>query len=311
MQMANPDLYRMPHDPYSRHAHQMSFAQPAPRQRTAIACRYCRRRKIRCSGFESSQDGRCSNCQRFNQECIFTPVSSQTQAFVPAHTQYPQMRQIPGRGGGRPPFPSGGHVQLYGAHGQPINLPSDYPLGNPSHPSFAGRSGSPTFSYEDYESGESRGEERERERGVSGEIHPPSLPPLPRRSSQGDYPSHWNREPVSPPTLPLAARAYSPPIGPGGYGESAPSTFYPPTPTRRTSPPTPYSGERPTSISPHPTIHPPMWPGPPRPESAGPSSAHTVPSIHPMQLANIIDQSQPQQRSAHDNEMLNQLKRGL
>ncbi len=46
----------------------------APRQRTAVACRYCRRRKIRCSGFESSADGRCVNCIRFNQQCVFTPI---------------------------------------------------------------------------------------------------------------------------------------------------------------------------------------------------------------------------------------------
>ncbi|KAK5115120.1 hypothetical protein LTR62_001817 [Meristemomyces frigidus] len=81
--------------------------QPAPRQRTAIACRYCRRRKIRCSGFDQSEDGRCTNCQRFSQECVFTPVSAQTQAFVPAHTVW--------RGQNPPP-----NTQLYGAYGQPL-----------------------------------------------------------------------------------------------------------------------------------------------------------------------------------------------
>lgn len=57
-----------------------SFAlrRPIPaRQRTSIACRYCRRRKIRCSGFDpENPDSRCSNCIRFNQECVFIPVSS-------------------------------------------------------------------------------------------------------------------------------------------------------------------------------------------------------------------------------------------
>ncbi|EOD50873.1 putative c6 transcription protein [Neofusicoccum parvum UCRNP2] len=106
--------------------------QPAPRQRTAIACRYCRRRKIRCSGFEASEDGRCTNCVRFSQECIFTPVSAQTQAFVPAHTVW--------RGAGAPP-------PLYGAYGQPLPTtqpPPDsyrtphpqpgYPLPSPTGP---------------------------------------------------------------------------------------------------------------------------------------------------------------------------------
>ncbi|OBT50180.1 hypothetical protein VE04_09736 [Pseudogymnoascus sp. 24MN13] len=79
----------------------MAFSQTAPRQRTAIACRYCRRRKIRCSGFEDNPTGKCQNCQRFQQECIFTPVSSQAQAFVPAHAAYPHMRNVMGPDGAR------------------------------------------------------------------------------------------------------------------------------------------------------------------------------------------------------------------
>ncbi|RPA81858.1 hypothetical protein BJ508DRAFT_414570 [Ascobolus immersus RN42] len=61
-----------------------SLQQCTPRQRTAIACRYCRRRKIRCSGFENADDGRCLNCQRFSQECVFTPVSTHNPA-IPQH----------------------------------------------------------------------------------------------------------------------------------------------------------------------------------------------------------------------------------
>lgn len=73
--------------------------------------------QIRCSGFESSEDGRCTNCVRFSQECVFTPVSAQTQAFVPAHTVW--------RGNGQPP-------PLYGAYGQP--LPSAHAGGPPPPP---------------------------------------------------------------------------------------------------------------------------------------------------------------------------------
>ncbi|EEQ27688.1 C6 zinc finger domain-containing protein [Microsporum canis CBS 113480] len=124
------DPYRLPHPhphaaPYQRPPDMYGAPPPgpppvvyqaaAPRQRTAIACRYCRRRKIRCSGFDTSQDGRCSNCVRFNQECMFTPVSSQAQAFVPAHTAYPHLRATQG-GRGRP----GEGVVLYGPHGQPL-----------------------------------------------------------------------------------------------------------------------------------------------------------------------------------------------
>lgn len=47
---------------------------------------------------------------------MFTPVSSQAQAFVPAHAAYPHLRQQQGRGRGYP----GDGVTLYGAHGQPL-----------------------------------------------------------------------------------------------------------------------------------------------------------------------------------------------
>ncbi|KAL1974191.1 hypothetical protein VTN31DRAFT_5751 [Thermomyces dupontii] len=113
-----PGAYQRPPDMYAQPPQPLVYQAPAPRQRTAIACRYCRRRKIRCSGFENSQDGRCSNCIRFNQECMFTPVSSQAQAFVPAHAAYPHLRnQAAGRG--RAGYPGDG-VVLYGAHGQPL-----------------------------------------------------------------------------------------------------------------------------------------------------------------------------------------------
>ncbi|KAK2736342.1 hypothetical protein FQN57_000792 [Myotisia sp. PD_48] len=130
------DPYRLPHPhPHAQYSQRppdmyapqapapppVVYQAAAPRQRTAIACRYCRRRKIRCSGFDTSQDGRCSNCVRFNQECMFTPVSSQTQAFVPAHTAYPHLRAA--QGGRRP-----GEVILYGPQGHPLPPPNP-PLG--------------------------------------------------------------------------------------------------------------------------------------------------------------------------------------
>lgn len=45
-----PSMYQgHPQDPYRGGPPQhLSFGQPAPRQRTAIACRYCRRRKVIC-----------------------------------------------------------------------------------------------------------------------------------------------------------------------------------------------------------------------------------------------------------------------
>ncbi|KAL2042670.1 hypothetical protein N7G274_004429 [Stereocaulon virgatum] len=138
----HPGMYP-PHDMYAPYPpdprglppqHMAYQSQPAPRQRTAIACRYCRRRKIRCSGFEASDDGRCTNCQRFQQECIFTPVSSQAQAFVPAHTAYPHLRNpgaMPPQRGGRPIYPQQGQPAIYGAHGQPLGPPMSH---DPNYP---------------------------------------------------------------------------------------------------------------------------------------------------------------------------------
>lgn len=48
------------------------------RQRTAVACRYCRKRKIRCTGMSPNpnDDRRCSNCRRLDQECVYMPVGA-------------------------------------------------------------------------------------------------------------------------------------------------------------------------------------------------------------------------------------------
>ncbi|KAL2758358.1 hypothetical protein ACRALDRAFT_2040562 [Sodiomyces alcalophilus JCM 7366] len=91
--------------------------QAAPRQRTSIACRYCRKRKIRCSGYQSAPGGKCVNCSRMNQECIFQPVSSSSStAFIPVSA-------VPG---GVPPG-----TPLYGAYGQPLHPGSLPPSGPP------------------------------------------------------------------------------------------------------------------------------------------------------------------------------------
>ena len=98
--------------------------------------------QIRCSGFEDNPSGKCQNCTRFQQDCIFTPVSSQAQAFVPVHAAYPHMPLGPD---GRPRmmYPQ----QLYGAHGQPLGpMPqhggpppqgySEYPVPSPTTPYY-------------------------------------------------------------------------------------------------------------------------------------------------------------------------------
>ncbi|KAI5778723.1 putative C6 transcription factor [Geopyxis carbonaria] len=306
---------------YPQHYHQ----QPAPRQRTAIACRYCRRRKIRCSGFETSPDGRCANCMRFNQECVFTPVSSQTQAFVPAHAL------VVGRSS-----------QLYGPQGQP--LPAGYQaqgLEYHSHPP-------PPATHQPYRLPSPNGNGESDPRGyMHHELDRRGLPPLPpqpppppsnsvpygRRSSAGDYPNHYAAQPPSPSSHlppPHGPFAHSPPSigGPASstYGPApnfgpgqVSGGYYPapqavaPAPPRPESPGSHPSSEEHPSVSPQPQkFHPPMM----RPTSTGPSSPGGP--IPPMQISDIIDpidpnppplsQSGPHStRSAADRDVLNRL----
>src|SRR4051794_25747202 len=127
---------------------------------------------------------------RFNQDCIFTPVSAQTQAFVPAHTVW--------RGVGQPP-------PMYGAYGQPLPpashaeayaqpprqgqyLPSPTAATGPyqAHSAYSPQSGAP------YD--EASRDAHSRKRPYT-EPHTPTLPPpnpasasqLPRHSTGPDY----------------------------------------------------------------------------------------------------------------------------
>ena len=57
MYQGQPGQMPYPTGPHPNSQQQpVSFAQPAPRQRTAIACRYCRRRKVCLSGLPRSTD---------------------------------------------------------------------------------------------------------------------------------------------------------------------------------------------------------------------------------------------------------------
>jgi hypothetical protein len=287
------------------HYHQ----QPAPRQRTAIACRYCRRRKIRCSGFETSPDGRCANCMRFNQECVFTPVSSQSgpiQAFVPA-----------------PPGAVSGRTQIYGPHGTP--LPAGYMQGVgadvPHHlppPLYGNGSEQPPYASQ------------------QPDDRSPHLPPPPtghgshslssfgRRSSGEDY-HHYSNQPPSPSShlhapghFPLSSINGSSTYPSSSYGQGPPpptaGSYYP-----RPDSPGSHRAEH-SSVSPQPSLgsrfHPPMMPPPGR-RDVPTSPTGPMPS---MQIADLIDggaaphdPSQPPHlrqhaaRSAADGDMLNRL----
>ncbi|KAJ5772430.1 hypothetical protein N7520_002959 [Penicillium odoratum] len=285
------DPYRLPppppgynSDPYGSPG-SGPYTAAAPRQRTAIACRYCRRRKIRCSGFESSSDGRCTNCVRFNQECMFTPVSSQAQAFVPAHAAYPHLRNA---------GPRGSPVTLYGAHGQPLpshQQPHQQPPGGPETtlPPPQG-------------------------------MYPPHyVPPL--ASSMPDPRQHGRRGSGSEPAYPDPTNLA--PVTPTGSlpGFQNSSHYYAPQQDRRTSPQNAYPYEPRHSSSPHGSPYPPMQPpasGPTPP----PSTATSTPSGSTRGGLNVRDMLNPGEnpnpsgnsgdshgRSSADSDMLNALNR--
>ncbi|KIX10239.1 uncharacterized protein Z518_01320 [Rhinocladiella mackenziei CBS 650.93] len=160
-QPMQPDAYRLPppYPPAHGYYPPQHYAPPppaaAPRQRTAIACKYCRKRKIRCSGYDSSPDGRCQNCVRFNQQCLFHPVSSQA-AFVPANAVYGPGARAPIAGQSDSRTGQNGHEQpmLYGAHGQPLGPPG--PHGQPQYnypPPPPAHSYPPPQSYPPYQAG--------------------------------------------------------------------------------------------------------------------------------------------------------------
>ncbi|KAI1392190.1 uncharacterized protein F4822DRAFT_389891 [Hypoxylon trugodes] len=173
------------------HAGAAVMQQSAPRQRTSIACRYCRRRKIRCSGYQNSPGGKCTNCIKMNQECVFQPVSSSSStAFVPVSA-------LPN---GIPPG-----TQLFGAYGQPLAGPSNlasagsYQTANPQYdqplPSPTGSYGS--FSEERSEAGRRRPRPSEDEHGVR--LPPPNTFPddNPRRRSPSSSSSPSHLQPLS------------------------------------------------------------------------------------------------------------------
>ncbi|KAF9886234.1 hypothetical protein FE257_011847 [Aspergillus nanangensis] len=269
-----PDVYAQQQPPPT-----VVYQAAAPRQRTAIACRYCRRRKIRCSGFESSQDGRCSNCIRFNQECMFTPVSSQAQAFVPAHAAYPHLRNAqPGR--------PGAGVMLYGAHGQPLPPQQQPQPPDSTLPPPQGMYQHPYGSAPPLTSG------------------PPENRPIGRRGSGSgfEYPDPTNLAPVTPAT---SASGYS--------THPAPSQYYPPAPPsdRRPSPQSAYPYDGRHSSSPHSSPYPPMHSSqtamtPP------PTSTPSGGSRGGLNVRDMLNPGDSQGRSSTDSDMLNALnRRGL
>ncbi|KAJ4364228.1 hypothetical protein N0V95_000850 [Ascochyta clinopodiicola] len=281
---------------------------------------------IRCSGFEATEDGRCSNCLRFNQDCIFTPVSAQTQAFVPAHTVW--------RGVGAPP-------PLYGAYGQPLppaNHADAYgqqpPRQGPPPPQQQQQQylPSPTAGPYSYGPPSAHSDEGSRDDLIGRkrphpEPHTPTLPPpapgsasqAPHRVSGQDYAY------PEPPSLTQAPRTATPSAP---YSSAPPATqpYYTAQPPRQASPQSAYRYDPSrTSSSPHsqaPTTpgsasapyYPPqtngaLQPNPPRSDGRTPPPPTSQPASRPGMRINDLVSDNGNGRSSTDSDMLNMLNR--
>lgn len=232
---------------------------------------------------------------------MFTPVSSQAQAFVPAHAAYPHLRnQAQGRGRGAYP---GDGVMLYGAHGQPLP-PQQQPPPPPPETTLPPPQGMYQHPYG-------------RPPHLDNQNAPPTLPPMSqdqvscrqrlpvmkcrflpfqqrqpgtrRGSGAGfEYPDPTNLAPVTPA---VSAPNYSAP------------PYYPASNDRRPSPQSGYSYDR---NSPHTASYPPMQAGQTPPPTSTPSTSRG--GLNVRDMLNPGDQGQSG-RSSTDSDMVNALNR--
>ncbi|KAF2839819.1 hypothetical protein M501DRAFT_901355, partial [Patellaria atrata CBS 101060] len=244
------------HPQYLNHQYQTAHErqppqQPGARQRTAIACRYCRRRKIRCSGFDANEDGRCTNCVRFSQECVFTPVSAQTQAFVPAHAAA---------------YRGNGPLQYFGPHGNPLpreeqlrihqqqqQQQAGYALPSPTGPYST--TAPPNVSYPPFPAYDDRS---------SRDVPPPSSASSVTSTSSRKRPADSPHTPTLPPPNPATTSQLPGPRS-GSSHDAHPTHAYPPPPSTHQH----YTYPDPTSLTPaavspassaasyHSNVHPP------------------------------------------------------
>jgi hypothetical protein len=260
---------------------------------------------------------------RFNQDCIFTPVSAQTQAFVPAHTVW--------RGVGNPP-------PMYGAYGQPLPPASHAEAyGQPPRqqaylPSPTGASG-PSQAHYAHSPSAAPYDEAGRD-SLNGrkrpfpEPHTPTLPPpqpgsasrLPHRGAGQDYTYAETSSLTSAASPATSTTSYSsapPPQGTQAYygsqppRQASPQGAYPYDPSRASSSPhtqppatpgaTPYYAAPPQANG---ALHPP----PPRSDGTTPPPAAPSSSRPSMRINDLVTDNGPI-RSSTDSNMLSMLNR--
>ncbi|KAJ9663129.1 hypothetical protein H2201_005800 [Coniosporium apollinis] len=264
-------------------------------------------------------------------ECLFTPVSAQAQAFVPAQTAW--------RNGQTPP--------LYGAYGQPLPpqhhqdpyapRQPGYALPSPSGPYPAPGSAYAPGPYDDRSSHDATSRKR-----PANEPHTPTLPP-PNPATASQLSGHRGSGAESSPyTYPdptaLTPAAVSPASSNASYHSSVPphsqpqQPYYAPQPAapRRSSPQSTYSYDPGRASSSPNTQAAPTTPGqagyayggvgpdglrPPQGGPAGHNDGRTPPptsqggSRPGMRITDIVDGGSGGGRSAADSDMLKALNR--
>lgn len=240
---------------------------------------------------------------------MFTPVSSQAQAFVPAHAAYPHMRPGSNVNGQPPP----GTI-LYGAHGQP--LPPNTAVQGPEttlpppQGMYAAHYGRPPADGPPVALPQSMPDPvRKSKYSISNWrlTHRLTLKLVhtPQRQRRGsgtgfDYPEPANLAPVTPASS-----------TPGYQTHTAPSPYYGLPHDPRTSPQAAYAYEQPRhSTSPHspyaPINAPPAGQTPPPTSTPGGSQRG---GLNVRDILNHGADGDSQGRSSTDSDMLNQLNR--
>lgn len=258
---------------------------------------------------------------RFNQDCIFTPVSAQTQAFVPAHTVWRGVGQPPPMYGAYgQPLPPASHAEAYGQPARPQYLPSPTAGPYPVHSDF-GPPGAP----QDEAGRDANGRKR-----PHPEPHTPTLPPpnpgaasqAPHRGTGRDYTY------PEPPSLTSAASTATPPYTTAPPPPPTTQPYYAAQPPRQGSPQSayPYESSR-ASSSPHsqapptPGAAPPYYATPPqqngalqppppaRSDGRSPPPTSQASTTRPsMRITDLVSDN-GNGRTSTDSSMLNMLNR--
>ncbi len=229
---------------------------------------------------------------------MFTPVSSQAQAFVPAHTAYPHLRNSGAASSrGRPIYPQ--NPIIYGAHGQPLGPMPQQEHYSPQqqmqqpHQGYPGPS--PSTSYHGSGLEDRAPPDQMSRRRPHDEPHAANLPPpmpgsssshqLGRRGSSGTSAEYQYPDPT-----PLALQPVSPASSVASYQSAYSSVqpaaqhqpYYPTQPARRSSPQSTYSYDNRASASPHAGS-----------QGSGSGHPYTGSSLHPPQALPARDGRTP------------------